>query len=265
MIINCWQASSWDSALEVWFSLLKRKVSGSTSDYLQLTIFELIGHNNSISSVKLHFLRNYLKNIPQNRLQKNTNWSTMSINCWQPSLLEGERSSGMVLALGARGPGFTTRLPLTRDNWNILSQQFHILLNTAFFLENKWKTAWTTDDKKLINWSTMIINCWQPSSWDSALEVWFSLWKREVSGSTSGYLQLTIIELIGHNNSISSVKLHFLRNYLKNSPQNRLQKIQIGALWVSIVDNHIYWKVSDLVAWFSLWVREVQGSLLDCP
>ena len=119
--------------------------------------------------------------------------------------------------------------------------------------------------KKLINWGTMIINCWQPSSWDGALEVWFSLWKREVSGSTSGYLQHRIIELIGHNNSISSVILHFLRNYLKNSPQNRFKKIQIGALWVSIVENHLYRKVSGLASWLSRWVREATGSLPDCP
>ena len=152
------------------------------------------------------------------------NWSTTIINCWQPSLLKAEPSSGMVLALGARGAGFTTRLPLTRDNWNKLSQQFHILWKIALFLENKRKTVWTRDDKKLIYLNTMIINCWQLSSWDSALEERFSLWKRNVTGSINGCPQLGIIEIIGPNSSISSVKLHFLRNYLKNSPQNRLQK-----------------------------------------
>ena len=135
MIFNCWQPSSWDSALEVWFSLWKREVSGSTNGYLQLAIIELIGPNNSISSVILNFLRNYLKNSPRNRLQKNTNWSTMSINCGQPSLSEGERSNVMLLALGARGHWFTPRLSPTRDTWINLSLQFQILRNIAFFFE----------------------------------------------------------------------------------------------------------------------------------
>ena len=146
MIINCWQPSSKDSDLEVRFSLWKREVTGSINGCPELAINELIGPNNSISWVILHFLRNYLKNSPQNRLQKNTNWSTMSINCWQPSLSEGERSSVMVIALGARGHGFTPRLSPTRDNWNNLSQQFHILRNIAFFWEINWKTVCTTDD-----------------------------------------------------------------------------------------------------------------------
>ena len=177
MIINCWQPSSWNGALEVWFSIWKREVSGSTNGYLQLAITELIGPNISISSVMLHFLRNYLKNSPRNRLQKNTNWSTMSINCWQTSLSEGERSSVIFLALGARGHWFTPRLSPTRDTWINLSQQFHILRNIAFFFwKIKWKTVCTIDDKRLKNWSTMIINCWQPSSKDSDLELRFSLW-----------------------------------------------------------------------------------------
>ena len=205
MIINCWQPSSWDSALEVWFSLWKREVSGSTMGYLQLAIIELIGPNNPISRVILHFLRNYLKNSPRNRLQKNTNWSTTSINCWQPSLSEGEWSSVMVIALGARGHAFTPRLSPTRDNWNnfIFSGILHFFEKLN---ENQYAPQMI---KKPIKWSTMIINCWLPSSWDSAIEVSFSLWEREFTGSINGCPKLGIIELIGPNNSISWVMLLF--------------------------------------------------------
>ena len=146
LIISCWQPSLWDSPLDVRISLWEREVTGSIIGCPKLGIIELIGPNHPISQVILHFLRNYLKNSPRNRLQKNTNWSTMSINCWQPSLSEGERSSAKVIALGARGHGFTPRLSPTRDNWNNLSQQFHILRNIAFFWEIKWKTVCTTDD-----------------------------------------------------------------------------------------------------------------------
>ena len=145
MIINCWQPSSKDSGLEVRFSLWKREVTGSINGCPKLGIIELIGPNNSISWVIFHLLRNYLKNSLQTRLEKNINWSTTIIKCWQPSLLEGERSSVMVIALGARGHGFTPRLSPTRDKWNNLSQQFHILRNIAFFWEIKWKSVCTTD------------------------------------------------------------------------------------------------------------------------
>ena len=148
----------------------------------------------------------------------------MSISCSQPSLSKGELSSVMVIALGARGHGFAPRQSPTRDNWNNLSQQFHILRNIAFFEKLNETQDAPQIIKKLVNWSTMIINCWQPSSKDSGLEVRFSLWKQEVTGSINGCPKLGIIELIGPNNSISWVIFHLLRNYLENSLQTRLEK-----------------------------------------
>ena len=224
MIINCWLPSLWDSALEVSFSLWEREFTGSINGCPKLGINELIGPNNSISWVILHFLRNYLKNSLQTRLEKNINWSTMSINCSQPSLSEGEMSSVMVIALGARGHGFAPRLSPTRGNWNNLSQQFHILRNIAFF-EKLNETQYAPQMiKKLIKWSTKIINCWLPSSWDSALEVSFSLWEQEFKRSINGCPKLGIIDLIGPNNSISWVMLHFFEKLFEKQSANQIRK-----------------------------------------
>ena len=133
----------------------------------------------------------------------------MGISCSQPSLTKGELSSVMVIALGARGHGFAPRQSPARDNWNNLSQQLHILRNNAFFEKLNETQDAPQMIKKLINRSTMIINCWLPSSWDSALEVRFSLWERDVTCSINGCPQLGIIETICPNNFIFSGILHF--------------------------------------------------------
>ena len=126
-------------------------------------------------------------------------------NCWQKCLWD----SGLVewFSLRVREvPGSIPGCPLRRISKLICPKNAIFLLLVSEII---WKTVCTTDDKKLINWRTLIINCWQPSLWDSALEVRFSLWKPEVTGSINGCPQLRIIELIGPNNSISWVIFHF--------------------------------------------------------
>ena len=62
----------------------------------------------------------------------------------------------------------------------------------------------------------MIINCWQPSLWDSERSSGrFSLWVREVAGAIPGCPQLVINQIIGPNNSMFSSKLHFWEIILK--------------------------------------------------
>ena len=144
----------------------------------------------------------------------------MIINCWQQSFWD----SGRVVWFSLRFrevPGSIPGCHQRRITKLICPN------NSIFFLlfsEIIWKTVCTTDDKKLKNWSTLIINCWLQYAWESALEVTFSLWEQDVTGWINGCSQLGIIEIIGPNNSISWVILHFLRNYLKNSMQNRLLK-----------------------------------------
>ena len=136
------------------------------------------------------------------------------------ALFVGEWSSSMILALGARGPGFNSRPSL-----------FDFVLHFMF-----------QDVMKFLSWRAPKRNfryCLQ----DCGLVVWFSLRVREVPGSIPGcpFFPYSFKVMFQETSWIFSSCRVTKRNF-----------------WHCL-------RVSGVVVWFSLWVREVPGSIPGRP
>ena len=112
----------------------------------------------------------------------------------------------------------------------------------------------------------MIINCYQPY-WNSGLVVWFSPCVQEEPVSILGCPHVRPDYSVNYWQ-----QFHIRRNtailvkfFEKNSAKQIIKNLKIRALWLSIVDNHLYGTVKGLVAGSSRWVREVAGAIPGWP
>ena len=194
-------------------------------------------------------------------------------------MIAGQWSSGMILALGARGPGFNSRLSpfdfifqfmFQETSWNFLSCRAPIR-NFRYCLQDSGLVVWLTlrvlgcersrvsvpgCTRFAYNFKVMF----QETSWTfsscratkrkfrnclrvSGLVVWFSLKVREVPGSIPG------CPLFPYSSKVMFQETSWIFSSCRVTKRN---------FWHCLRD-------SGLVVWFSLWVQEVPGSIPGCP
>ena len=168
----------------------------------------------------------------------------------------------MILALGARGPRFNPRLtqtPIIR----IFIPTIPCSQENCIFWELIWKTVFKTDYKNLEHNDYQLL--------PTLLEHWSSGMILDLRAGGTGFnprlsprpdysvnfwQQLHI-----RKNTAIFLAKYFEKKLCKTDYKN----LRNRALWLSIVDNHLYGTVKGLVAGSSLWVREVAGAIPGCP
>ena len=196
------------------FSLWVWEVAGAIPGCPELVINQIICPNNSMFSGILRFFQKLIEKKSAKQIIKTNKWEH---NCSQlfTAIIMGQWFSGMILALGAIAGWPKSRL------FKNMSQQLHVLRNIAFFpklIEQKKSAKKIIKTYKSEHYHYQLLTTFMGQCSSCTI---LAMGARAPI-SSPGCLQLGTIQIIGPNISMFSSKLHSLRNYSKNSLQNRL-------------------------------------------